>query len=236
MKFCVIIPCYNHSDTLGKVLDEIGGKTPVIVVDDGSNPPVSVPLSGIYLLRNEKNKGKAAALKSGFKLAAELGFTHAITLDSDGQHPPRFIGDFIRKASENENNIILGIRNFDEPGVPAARKFMNKLSNICMWCETGVRIADTQCGYRCYPLAKLEKLNIPREGFVFEVELLVKAAWANIKFSEVKIPAIYSLETLSKSHYRPLVDTAKFTFMNIRLLLLRLFTTSKMREKISIKK
>ena len=97
MKFCVIIPCYNHSDTLGKVLDEIGGKTPVIVVDDGSNPPVSVSLSGIYLLRNEKNKGKAAALKSGFKLAAELGFTHAITLDSDGQHPPRFIGDFITK-------------------------------------------------------------------------------------------------------------------------------------------
>lgn len=236
MKFCAIIPCHNHGDSLANILEEIGGQIPVIVVDDGSNTPIAVPYPWVRLLRNEKNMGKASALRKGFKLARELGFTHAVTLDSDGQHPPKFIGDFISAASENEDAIILGVRDFDTLGVPAARKFMNKFSNFWMWVETGVRVGDTQCGYRCYPLEKVEKLNIPREGFVFEVELLVKAAWANIKFSEVKIPALYNAETLSRSHYRPFADTARFTLMNLRLLLIRVFTTSKIRGNISVRR
>lgn len=236
MKFCVIIPCHNHSEALFKVLKKIRKGISVIVVDDGSLPPLDIGGTEAVLLRNPQNMGKASALKSGFKYAVEHGFTHVVTMDADGQHPPEFADDFMRAACKNENSIILGVRDFKNSGAPWGRVFLNKFSNFCMWAETGVRVGDTQCGYRCYPLKEIAQLNVPQSGFVFEVELLVKAAWANVGFSEIKIPAIYDAGTLASSHYRPFADTVKFTIMNIKLFFTRLLTTSKTRERIALKK
>ena len=236
MKFCIIIPCYNHSDNLNTLLGQLPSDVLKIVVDDGSDEPVSASAQNLQIFRFAKNSGKANALKKGFELARQADCTHAITIDSDGQHPVESLSEIVDVAQKNPQNIIVATRDFDNSAIPSGRKFLNKFSNFWFWAETGKTLADTQCGYRCYPLALLEKLDIAIGGFCFEVELLVKAAWAGFDFSEVKIPAIYNKQTLEKSHYRPIVDTFRFTMMNTRLFFTSLFLSKKMLKKISLKK
>jgi len=233
------VPCYNHADTLAEVVGHIRSTckdASVIVVDDGSNPPIKISAENAELLRLDKNSGKACALKLGFSRARERGFTHVITMDADSQHPVSKIPEFIGASTTNSESIIIGVRDFENSAIPAGRKFMNKFSNFWFRAETGIALADTQCGFRCYPLDKIEMLNLSFGGFVFEVELLVKAAWAGIDISEIGIPAVYDAKSLKNSHYKPFSDTMKFTMMNTRLFFTRLFCSANFRKKISLKK
>ena len=236
MKFCVIVPCFNHADSLVDVLASLPKDIDVIVVDDGSTIPLCIDDNDIYVLRHARNMGKASALKSGFVKACELGATHAITIDSDGQHPTSYISEIIEVAKKNPENIIVAVRDFENSSIPLARKFLNKFSNFWFKVETKKIVNDTQCGFRCYPLSLLNKLDLRLEGFVFEVELLVKAGWVGCDFSEIKIPAIYSPQSLKKSHYRPIVDTLRFTMMNTRLFFQSLLLPKNTLRKIALKK
>ncbi len=236
MKFCVIIPCYNHSESLNGVLDRIGENLHSIIVDDGSDMPVCIGDRKATLLRHSKNLGKAQALKAGFAQARKEGYTHVITIDADGQHPPKYLPKIIDASLCNPDKIIIAARNFDNSNIPFRRKAMNKFSNFWFRVETGKIVNDTQCGFRCYPLDVLEKLDLRLGGFVFEVELLVKAAWSGVDFFEVPIPAVYSKEILSKSHYRPFLDTMRFSAMNTRLFFASLFLSKSQLKKISEKK
>lgn len=236
MSACVIIPCYNHIKELPKILAALSLSLSVFVIDDGSDIPVKLENPNVKILRLKKNSGKAEALKAGFKLAQENGFTHAITMDSDGQHPPKFVPKFLEKLKENPEAIIVGVRDFEASEIPPARKFMNKFSNFWFKAETGIALGDTQCGFRAYPLHKISELKLNFGGFVFEVELLVKAAWAGIKICEIQIPAIYTESSNEGSHYRPFVDTVKFSLMNTRLFFASVFFPKKILKKLALKK
>ena len=236
MKICTIIPTYNHRKKLGEIIDALPSDICAIVVDDGSNPPIELENKRAKLFRFTQNKGKAEALKFAFAKALEMGFTHAITLDADGQHKVSLVGDFIKCAEENPSSLILGVRDFNNPTIPPARKFMNRFSNFWFWAETGNRAGDTQCGFRCYPLKQILSLNMDFGGFVFETELLVKASWAGIDFKEVEIPTIYDSESVAGSHYRPVVDTFRFTMMNTKLFFSSLFLSKNRLKKMSLKK
>ena len=236
MKICAIIPTYNHRKKLGEIISALPEGVCAIVVDDGSNPPIMLNSDRAMLFRFEKNCGKAHALKFAFEKSYSMGFTHAITLDADGQHPPSLVPDFISCANANPDSLILGVRDFDNSAIPPARKFMNKFSNFWFWAETGKHAGDTQCGFRCYPLKQILSLNMDFGGFVFETELLVKAVWADVDIKEIKIPAIYDDETVAGSHYRPVVDTFRFTMMNTKLFFASVFLTRKRLKKMSIKK
>ncbi len=236
MKFCAIIPSYNHSETLAKVLETLPEQLFAIVVDDGSDVPIRINFPHAKVIRHQKNLGKASALKTGFSEARSLGFTHAITIDADGQHPTEFIAQMLSAAQNAPEKIIIAARDFENSSIPAQRKFMNKFSNFWFRVETGVVVNDTQCGFRCYPLDVLNRLDLRLGGFVFEVELLVKAAWSGVEFFEISIPAIYSKETLNKSHYRPIVDTLRFTAMNFRLFFASLFFSKSRLKRIADKK
>jgi len=85
VKPCVVIPCFNHAATVAAVARAAQAYGPVLIVDDGSTVPLP-ELPGVTLLRLERNRGKGAALRAGFERAMELGFSHAITMDGDGQH------------------------------------------------------------------------------------------------------------------------------------------------------
>ncbi len=236
IKICVAIPVYNHRKRLDSIIESLPADISVLVVDDGSMPPISLTSKRAELLRFEKNHGKAEALKEAFRYSANLGFTHVITLDADGQHPPSLVADFMKEAKANPESIILGVRDFDNSSIPPARKFMNRFSNFWFWTETGKRVDDTQCGFRCYPISKISKLKMNFGGFVFETEILVKAAWAGVSINQIQIPAIYDDETLSGSHYRPFVDTFRFTLMNTRLFFTSLFCPRNVLKKIALKK
>ena len=237
MKLCAVMPCHNHADTLVDVLRGLKGY-PVIVLDDGSDSKIELPKDfvNVKLLRFEKNKGKSEALKALFLEALKSGYTHAVALDADMQHSPNLVENFAIEAQKYPNAIIVGARDFENSSIPPARKFLNKFSNFWFRVETGVDVRDTQCGFRCYPLEQIMKLNLSFGGFVFEVELLVKAAWAGIDIHQIKIPAVYNNKVLAKSHYRPFVDTMKFTIMNTKLWLQSLVFSKSFLKKISIKK
>ena len=166
LKCCVVIPTYNNQKTLKRVILGVLAYTQdVIIINDGSTDATSnvleefKHLTCIFL---QENKGKGNALRVGFKKALELGFTYAITIDSDGQHFPEDIPVFINalEKEETKNVLYIGARNMGQTDVPKKSSFGNKFSNFWFWFETGIKLKDTQSGFRLYPLAELMDLKL----------------------------------------------------------------------------
>src|SRR5690606_30654115 len=136
---------------------------------------------------------KGNALRKGFEKARSLGYTHAITIDSDGQHFPSDIPLFI-ETLENATSkalLLIGARNMSQEGIPKKSSFGNRFSNFWFWFETGIRLSDTQSGFRLYPLEELSKLSLYTKKFEFEVEVIVKAAWQDVEVKNIPIQIHY---------------------------------------------
>jgi uncharacterized protein (DUF2062 family) len=218
VKHCVIIPCFNHAATVAHVARSAVAHGPVIVVDDGSTTPLP-DLSDCTLIRLPQNRGKAAALRAGFQKAAELGFTHAITMDADGQHFAEDLPRFSTAASEQPEALIVGVRDFYSAGAPAGRRRSNAVSTFWFRVETGVRLGDTQCGFRCYPIVLIQRLKVQSQRYAYELEFLVRASWVGTPIVPLPVKCIYQPEHLRQSHFRPVLDLAHITIMNIGLVL-----------------
>lgn len=215
MKPCVVIPTYDNPETLADVVRGALEHCPdVIVVDDGSREPVA--LEGVTLIRHETNLGKGAALRDGFEKAAELGFTHAVTIDADGQHPA---GEIPKLLEASGDALVLGARDLKASGAAFLRRLAVRNSNLWTWVETGLRLPDTQSGLRSYPLAAIRPLRLTTTGYDFEIEVLVKAAWAGVPVRSVGIEARYNGHV---SHYRPVVDFLRIARLNVRLVFMRI--------------
>ena len=227
VKICAVIPSHNNADTIDAVVRALPDDVFALIIDDGSDVPIKP---------SRQNRGKAEALKAGFSAAAERGFTHAVTLDADGQHPPSMFAKFADMAQKYPDCIITGVRDFSSTSVPPKRRFMNKFSNFWFRFETSVDLSDTQCGYRCYPIAKVSALKTGVGGFAYEAELLVRAAWVGVRIIQLPIPVIYTPESLKASHYKPFKDTAKFSIMNAKLAFMAVFLPRVALKKISVKK
>ena len=218
MKPCVIIPCFNHVTTVASVAEGVRLHCPVIIVDDGSTSPLP-EMPGCKIIRLEKNSGKGTALRAGFKHAASEGFTHAITMDADGQHRTADLPKFLAAAESQPGALIVGVRDFYASGSPTHRRRSNAVSTFWFRVETGVRLGDTQCGFRCYPLELTQKLIAKSERYAFELEFMVRAAWVGTPIVPVPLICEYQPEQLRQSHFRPVVDLTRITVMNIGLVL-----------------
>ncbi|HQI04615.1 MAG TPA: glycosyltransferase family 2 protein, partial [bacterium] len=159
LKCCVIIPTYNNSGTLSSIISGVLKFTDsVIVVNDGSTDGTSDILKqfqDITVVTHEVNKGKGIALRTGFKKAVELDLDYAVTIDSDGQHNPEDLPNFIEKIEKEPGSLIVGARNMEQSTVPGKSSFGHKFSNFWYKVETGKDLPDTQSGYRLYPVKKL---------------------------------------------------------------------------------
>lgn len=227
MKFCVLIPCYNHPTTVAAVARDAQVFGPVIVVDDGSTQPLP-DLPGCEIVRLTQNTGKGAALRAGFHRAAELGYTHAITMDADGQHFAKDLPKFISAAESQPDALLVGIRNIREAGAVWHRQCSNAVSSFWFRAETGVRLRDTQCGFRCYSLALTKHLKTKSGRYAFELEFMVRSAWVGTPLVAVPVKCTYAQGTRN-SHFRPVVDLAHITTMNIGLVLQSWFVPQKLR-------
>jgi glycosyltransferase involved in cell wall biosynthesis len=240
MKFCVVIPCFNHLATIAAVASAAQKFCPVIVVDDGSTQPLP-ELPDCDLIRLEKNSGKGAALRSGLQRATELGFTNAITMDADGQHFAEDLPKFLAAAQTQPEALIVGVRDFFAAGCPTHRRRSNAVSTFWFRVETGVRLGDTQCGFRCYPLALAQKLKINSGHYAFELEFMVRASWTGAPIVAVPVKCTYA-DGIRNSHFRPVRDLAHITLMNIGLVLQSWFVPLTLRvawshgEKWSLRK
>lgn len=217
MKPCIIIPCFNHAATVAAVTKSARVFCPMIVVDDGSTQ--SLPeLSNCEIIRLAKNFGKGAALRAGFQRAIENGFTHAITMDADGQHFAEDLPKFIEATTSQSDAFIVGVRDLVAAGCPRHRQRSNAVSSFWFQVETGILLRDTQCGFRCYPLALAKNLKIKSGRYAFELEFMVRAAWVGTPIVAVPVKCAYT-DGIRNSHFRPIKDLAHITLMNIGLVL-----------------
>ena len=234
MKACIVIPCYNHTGTVGDVARAAAALLPVIVVDDGSTERVEVP-EGVTLIRFEQNRGKGAALRAAFERATQAGFTHAVTIDADGQHAAEDIPKILEAAAREPGALVVGVRDFAAAGAPTARRRSNEFSNFWVRVETGVRLPDTQCGFRCYPLGPTLALRVRAERYAYELEALVRAAWTELALVTVPVGCTYQPEQVQRSHFRPLVDTLRISQLNMKLSLQAWFAPASLRKAWSLR-
>lgn len=222
---CVIIPTYNNQKTLQRVIDGVLNITQnCIIVNDGSTDDTRSILKNypqLIQIHFPQNKGKGIALREGFKKAKELNFRYAITIDSDGQHYPDDIPHFL-KAIENQNQdvLLIGSRNMNQDGVPKKSSFGNKFSNFWFWFETGIKLEDTQSGYRLYPLNLIPKKFFTRK-FEFEIEVIVRTAWNNVPVKNIPIKILYDPDE-RVSHFRPFRDFSRISVLNTVLVIIAL--------------
>ncbi|MDE7376449.1 MAG: glycosyltransferase family 2 protein [Muribaculaceae bacterium] len=222
-RICVVIPTYDNA---GTVVDVIERTRPhikdIIVVDDGSTDSTAALLrqaGDITVVTHERNRGKGRALLSGFAKARELGFDCVITIDADGQHYPEDLPLFIEAAQKMPGTIIVGSRGFGHKNMAAKSKFANKFSNFWFALQTGIRLPDTQTGYRLYPLDELHGLGLITSRYESELELMVYAAWHAVPVRPIDVRVHYPKPEERVSHFRPGLDFTRISLLNTGLTL-----------------
>ena len=225
----VLIPSYNPGE---KVFETVRAAracwTPVWVVVDGSTDGTAARLTalaaedpGLEVFVHERNRGKGAALLSGFTAALARGYTHALTLDSDGQHPAECIAAFMQASLAAPAAMVLGVPRFDA-SAPRIRVLGRRISNGWARLETlGAGIGDSLFGMRVYPLAPLVAEMRRRRGmrrFDFDVEAAVRLSWRGVPALNLPAPVRYfSAAEGGVSHFRYGRDNALLTAMHVRL-------------------
>lgn len=225
-KICVLIPTYNNAQTLPEVLRNVSLYTKqIILVNDGSTDhtlSVVKDFAHVNLVSYAQNKGKGFALRTGFKHAVASGYDYVITIDSDGQHDAGDLGKFVEYMQDHPGAIIIGARNMDQASVPGKSSFGNKFSNFWFWVETGIKRNDTQSGYRLYPVKVLAYVEFYTNKFEFEIEVLVRTAWAGIDVLEVPVKVYYPEKEKRITHFRPLRDFTRISILNTVLVTIAL--------------
>jgi glycosyltransferase involved in cell wall biosynthesis len=226
VKVCVVVPTYNNERTLEAVIRALKLTThAVIVVNDGStDSTVSIlqTIDEIVVCSYPRNKGKGFALQTGFKKAIELGFDYAVTFDSDGQHFPDDIAVLLGKSKENPSAIVVGSRNLQQENMPGKNTFANRFSNFWFCLETGLKLDDTQSGFRLYPLKAMKNQRYFTHRYDFELEVLVRAVWCGVPVLSVPIRVFYPKENRI-SHFKPFRDFVRISLLNTVLVLIAFF-------------
>lgn len=214
---CAIVPTYNNEATLRRVLDGLAALTEhILVINDGSTDGTAGILAqypDIRTIHLPQNSGKGYALQTGFAEAARAGYRYAVTIDSDGQHYPADLPVFVDDIIANGDAVLIGARDMAHEDVPGKSSFGNRFSNFWFWFETGIRLQDTQCGYRLYPLAALQGIRFYTRKFEFEIEVIVKAAWRGAAVRNVPVRVLYD-PAERVSHFRPFRDFARISVLN----------------------
>jgi glycosyltransferase involved in cell wall biosynthesis len=210
--FLVLIPAYNASLTISELIENTSkfvDKSSIVVIDDGSKDQTFeiAKNAGAMVLKHERNRGKGEALKTGFKYAQRKDHDALITMDADLQHDPSSIKNFLQKANENINDIIIGTRDINLKKMPLARWLTNNLCSVILSILSGQRVRDSQSGYRLISTQVLKKVKLKAKKYDLESEILVKAGRAGFKIDSVPIRTIYRG---SKSFINPFVDTGRF--------------------------
>lgn len=239
----MLIPTYNNAGTLDRVIfDVLQFTSHIIVVNDGSTDDtrdILAKFDEIEVISFAANRGKGVALKHGFQAAEKLGFEYAISMDSDGQHFADDLPVFLKRLEEKEANdpglLLIGTREMSDASVPKKSSFGNKFSNFWFWVETGIKLTDTQCGFRLYPLKVIKHIPLYTKRFEFEIEVIVKAAWRKIAVENVPVKVHYASEN-RVSHFRPLQDFSRISILNTYLVFMAFFYIGPRNKFINFRK
>ena len=208
MKPTLLIPIYDHGATIGGVLQslEVHG-LPCLVVNDGSSPPTRKALDElearydwVTVHHRVRNGGRGAALKTGYRVARELGFTHAIQLDADAQHDARDVPKFIEAARARPEALVLGAPIFDA-SAPKARLYGRQLSRGMVWLTTfSFAVTDPLCGFRGIPLEpalRLIERSACGDHMEFDPEFVIRLQWMGVPVVNVPTQVVYDEDGVS---------------------------------------
>ena len=225
----ILLPTYNNARHLPAVLRSVAELGwPVLVVNDGSTDGtdgvlaeflIECPTRRFYRLDHARNRGKGQALRSGFGLAALLGYTHAVTMDTDGQHDAADAGRLLEAARAEPTALVLGTRDASAAGYPTASRLGRVMSNLCILLASGRRVEDSQCGLRVYPIGLVRAVRCGAGRYGYEAEILTRSGWAGCPLVQLPVDTIYPPAGLRVSHFRPVGDTLRGMGLHLRLLL-----------------
>ncbi|WP_410498070.1 glycosyltransferase family 2 protein [Chitinibacter sp. S2-10] len=226
-KPCIVIPVYNHEHAIGQVVAGLKGfALPCLLIDDGSRPSCQQVLEQLAQAENHwlslkrlaVNQGKGGAVSAGLLWAEQLGYSHAIQIDADGQHHTPDMHQFIAAAQNAPKALIAGQPVYDA-SVPKGRLYGRYLTHIWVWINTlSLAIKDSMCGFRVYPLtATCALLRRSQLGsrMDFDVEIMVRLHWAGIGIQQLPTPVQYPLDGVS--HFAVWRDNLLISRMHAKL-------------------
>jgi glycosyltransferase involved in cell wall biosynthesis len=218
VKVVIVIPAYNEALTIRNVVQRALACGPaVVVVDDGSSDETTKAVADLpaVCLRHQVNRGKAAALATGFAWALANGAEAIVTLDADGQHRPEDIPPLLAVASQYPGRLVIAARLTGREAYPRARYFANRFADFWIAWAAGCPLVDSQCGQRVYPAALLRKVIGLCErsgGFTFESDVVIRAS--RLGFPPIAMPiAAIHLSHGRASHFRPGRDITRIVMM-----------------------
>jgi dolichol-phosphate mannosyltransferase len=215
VKIVILIPAYEPDEVLIKYVEDLhkSGFDDVVVVNDGSGQGYQEIFDALegsaHVIHHEVNKGKGAALKTGYMWIKENmpSVTGIITADSDGQHRP-YDCRKLSRALLRRYGLLLGTRDFSQPQVPLRSKMGNRITSFMFQLLYRHKVKDTQTGLRAFPISLLDFMtDVWGERFEYEMNVLVECAKNNVPMVPVPIETVYSESP--KSHFHTVKDAYK---------------------------
>lgn len=223
---CVIVPTYDNPLTIRDVVGRARQHcADVIVIDDGSDDPGRLVCEAIadeglaHVTRRASNGGKGAAVKTGFEVARNLGFSHALQVDADGQHDLSRIPVFLERARERPDALLLGYPIYDA-SAPKGRLIARRITQFWVSLELGSpeTVKDAMVGFRVYPLSTAMETPVHGNRMDFDVEIAVRMARAAVPVINLPVGVRYlSEEEGGTSHFQAFRDNLRLSWMHTRL-------------------
>lgn len=216
-KIALLIPAYNEEKNISQVIKNcVPYQLDIIVVDDGSRDQTPLIIKKLkqshqyhlILLQHSKNKGKGAALNTGFKYALEKDYQGVITLDADAQHDPQEIKKFLKMIEREKPDLIIGTRFHNHQGMPFVRLATNYVTSWIISGLAGKKVEDVQSGFRYISHKIIKNIELKTRNFDTEPELILKACWLDYHIKNVPISTIYHKDSVSEVN--KFIDTFKF--------------------------
>lgn len=223
---CAVIPSYNHSAKLAVITESLLAKgLPVIIVDDASSKEhknklkqISNSHTDIELVRHDENQGKGGAVITGLLKAQQMGFSHALQVDADGQHDLADINALLEMSKTFPQALVSGQPIYDD-SIPKGRLWGRSITHFWVHIETlSLQVKDTMCGFRVYPLAAscqlIQQVTLGKR-MDFDIEIMVRLFWRHVPVKFVKTKVDYPED--GQSHFRALHDNVLISWLHTRL-------------------
>jgi glycosyltransferase involved in cell wall biosynthesis len=218
----VLIPAFNAENSLAELVHRLHnsiGDVQIVVVDDGSTDRTKevAASSGAAVLRHEENRGKGAALQTGFDfLNTQAGIEFILTMDADLQHQPEDAPKFLLAQQKTGADIVIGWRERIGTRMPVLRKLSNTITSALVGIRTGTKIKDSQCGFRFIRRSVIGHIRLDSTGYEAETEFLIKAAHRGFTIDFVPVQTIYGEEKSYMTHWATTVNFIKVIIRNYK--------------------
>jgi glycosyltransferase involved in cell wall biosynthesis len=217
MNVAVIIPAYNAAESLPALFERTLSVLPkenIFLVNDGSCDETKqiAKKFGVNVISHALNRGKGAALQTGFDAVHKNNFDAVVTMDADLQHQPEDIPRFIEMHLRTKWDVIIGSRLHNKQGMPIHRVLSNTITTGLVRLRTRAAITDSQSGFRFITCKVIGQMRLQATGFEAETEFLIKAAALGASFGSILIDTIYAGEKSNMTHLQTTVNFIKVLF------------------------